>query len=530
MTLDSLTELLADLPRLLAGHLFLSIAALAVGTATSVPLGILAARSERLRRWALLGAGTVQTIPTLALLALMVPLFGGQIGFLPAFVALVLYSVLPVLRNTVTGIAGIEPGLVRAARGLGMSEGQVLRRVRLPLAAPVIVAGIRTATVWVVGMATIATLVGAPSLGNFIFTGLQTRNHASTLVGCVAAALLALVLDGLIGTAERALTERRRVRLWTSLAVLAGIVVVGTLPLMLDLGTRIGTQQLGADGASDAVGEGGTTSPLDGLRLVTGSKPFTESYILGELLALRLRRAGAEVDLRPSMGSTVIFDALAGGDVDCYVDYSGTIWANHMKRTEPADRLSVVIEVAEYLRREHGVITVGPLGFENTYFLAMTEGRAAALGVRDIGELAPHAVNLRVGGDPEVFGRPEWERVRDTYGLAGIETVGMQAIYLYDAVHKRQVDVITAYSTDGRIAASGLRVLEDTQRVFPPYDALLLVSPAAAQSQALTRTLRLLVNRIDDDLMRRANRLVEVDGETSRAAAEWLDSQIDVVR
>src|SRR6185295_14077543 len=175
-----------------------------LGTAVAVPAGVLVSRAPRFEGFVLGIAGVIQTVPALALLAVMVPVLSSAglsgIGFLPAFLALVLYSLLPILRNTVTGLAGIDPAVREAAEGVGMTAGQRLRMVELPLALPVILAGLRTAAVWSVGMATLSTPVGAPSLGNYIFSGLQTRNHDAVLVGCVAAALLALGLDGPLRT------------------------------------------------------------------------------------------------------------------------------------------------------------------------------------------------------------------------------------------------------------------------------------------------------------------------------------------
>ncbi|HZY86119.1 MAG TPA: ABC transporter permease, partial [Gemmataceae bacterium] len=207
---EQLTELCKDLPGYLGGHLSLSASALAVGLAVSLPLGVLASRRPKLSELALGMAGVVQTVPSLALLALMVPLLGGMIGFAPAFLALVLYSVLPILANTVIGLRGVDPVLTEAARGLGMSDRQMLLRVQLPLAAPVLIAGVRTATVLVVGTATLATPVGEATLGNYIFQGLETRDHLSTVFGCVAAAVLAVVLDQLIRLLEAAARRRSR--------------------------------------------------------------------------------------------------------------------------------------------------------------------------------------------------------------------------------------------------------------------------------------------------------------------------------
>ena len=213
MTETALADQLRLLPEYLGHHLTLTLVALSSGIALCLPLAILVTRVKSLQWPVLTVASVAQTIPGLALLALMVPLLG-QIGFLPAFIALLLYSMLPILRNTVTGILGVAPDVLEAAEGLGMTSGQRLFRVELPLAAPVIIAGIRTATVWVVGSATLSTPVGATSLGNYIFSGLQTQNSAAVLVGCAAAAALAMVLDQLIRLGELAVAGRSRTKGW----------------------------------------------------------------------------------------------------------------------------------------------------------------------------------------------------------------------------------------------------------------------------------------------------------------------------
>jgi osmoprotectant transport system permease protein len=296
-----MSEQLALLPEYLTAHLQLTLWALAAGILLSVPAGILVSRLRWLDQPVLGTASVIQTIPSLALLALMVPLlaaFGVQsIGFLPAFIGLVLYSVLPILRNTVTGLAGIDPALVEVARAMGMTSTQQLRTVELPLALPVVLAGIRTATVLTVGVATLSTPVGATSLGNYIFGGLQTRNYTAVLVGCAAAAALALLLDALVRVLGQSLVERRR----RPLAGAAAVVVL--------LYGYTGVAALPALRGHDASG------------LVVGAKTFTEQYILAHVLAERMREAtGRPVRVLSSLGSTVVFDALRTGQVDAYVD------------------------------------------------------------------------------------------------------------------------------------------------------------------------------------------------------------------
>jgi len=502
------TEQLALLPDYLVAHMRLTLLALLVGTAFSVPVGVAISRVSWLEGPVLGLASVIQTIPSLALLAVMVPLLAAldlqSIGFLPAFIGLTLYSVLPILRNTVTGLANIDPALIEAARGVGMTPGQRLRRVELPLALPVIIAGVRTATVWTVGMATLSTPVGAPSLGNFIFSGLQTRNFAAILVGCVAAALLALVLDGLVRTLGLGAERRSR-----------PLVAAASLVLALLCG-------LAAFGAAREL------LPGRAERVRIGAKTFTEQYILGAILAGQIERhTGARAEVVQSLGSTVAFDALRADQIDAYVDYSGTIWATILKRDAVgADRAQVLAAVGRDLQEKYGVLVVAALGFENAYALAMRDSEAQRLGIARISDLAPSAPHLSLGADYEFLSRPEWKALQRTYGLSFRETRSMDPTLMYQAAAQGDVDVITAFSTDGRIDALHLRVLDDDRAAIPPYDAIVLVSPRLAREQPdVVEALRALDGSIDAEAMRRMNLAVD-DGRRlpSDVAAEFLAS------
>ncbi len=495
---DALREQLQYLPDYLGRHLILTIAAIAIGIAISLPLGLAAIRVPRLRGPLLTIASIIQTIPGLAMLAYMVVLLS-LFGFAPALIALVLYSVLPILRNTVTGIEQVDASVVEAARGIGMTENQILVRVQLPLAMPVIIAGIRTATVWTVGLATLATPVGATSLGNFIFSGLQTQNNAAVTLGCVSAAALALVLDGLIRLMELA-SDRRSFRLGTLAA--SGLVVV--------LGAGVVPQAMKwLDAGRDD-------------RIVVGAKAFTEQYILAEVIADRLRDAGYDVELRQSLGSTVAFRALVDNNIACYVDYTGTIWANHMHREDNPGAAAVLEQMSAELKANYGIETLGALGFENAYALAMRGDDASARGITTIDDLAASAGDLVMGSDYEFYTRPEWFALRDTYHLEFKEKKSFDPALMYSAVADSQVDVISAFSTEGRIAAYDLTVLDDPRGALPPYDAVLLFSPDAAKDPALLDALRPLIGAISDDAMREANKVVDVDKQTVGDAAAYL--------
>jgi len=512
------SEQLALLPGYLTAHLQLSLVALAIGAGVSLPLGIWITRRPGLEPGVLGLASVIQTVPSLALLAIMVPVLAGLgaftarfglelqgIGYAPALIALSLYSLLPMLRNTVAGIRSIDPALIEAARGVGMTDRQCLLRVELPLGAPVIVAGLRTATVWVVGTATLSTPIGATSLGNFIFSGLATRNDTAVLVGCVAAAGLALLLDGLIHALEVGVRDRRR-------GLSAG---AGALLALLCTWT----------GATLALPRSNAVSGV----VAIGSKAFTEQYILADLLARQIaERSGAGTRKVPSLGSTVAFDALVNGDIDVYVDYSGTIWATIMKRGElPSDRAQVLAGVERYLTERHDLGLVAVLGFENTYSLAMRADHARRLSLTSISELARESPKLELGGDYEFFGRAEWRALRRSYGLAFRARRSMDPALMYRALANGDVDVISAFSTDGRIAAFDLAVLDDDREVIPPYDAIVLVGARLLRElPQVVAALRELDGRIDAATMRRTNLRVDGEGATPSQAADELLARI----
>lgn len=512
-----LAEEWAVFPGHYSGHLKLALGALLMGLLVSLPLGVLAAPRRQIAGPALATASVVQTIPGIALLALMVPLMGGMIGFWPAFAALSLYSILPILRNTIVGLRGVDADVREAALAVGMTANQRLREVDLPLAAPVIVAGLRTASAWVVGTATLSTPVGAQSLGNYIFQGLQTRNWTAVLFGCVISALLALALDQVIAQFEKAASERKR---WRAVAGAAGLLLVIAPALSIFAAPSLG----GAPQAEVAAAEVDTDRPLEGQSFTVGSKGFTEQYILADLLRRTLEEAGASVRLRDGLGTTVAFDALASNSVDVYVDYTGTVWASLMKRTDPAQRSAMYARVTAWLLNERDVLALGKLGFENAYAFATSPETANQYDLETIGDVSGKP--LSIASDPEFFGRSEWTRTRDAYGLQSLTLRSMDSAFMYDAVRRGEVGIITAYTTDGRIDAFDLVLLEDTRSVLPPYDAFLLVSPAGADNPALLSVLQSLEGKVTTELMRQANSRVDLERESVNEAGAWLYGQI----
>jgi osmoprotectant transport system permease protein len=495
---------------LVASHILIASAALAFGLLLALPLGVFAARHRRVEQSVLGFASLVQTIPSLALLALFYPLLlafrtltgapVSPLGFLPALLALTLYALLPILRNTVVALRGLDPDMLEAADGIGMTARQKLWLVEAPTALPTIMAGVRTATVWTIGAATLSTTVGQPSLGDVIFSGLQTQNWALVIWGCLAAAALALTADALLGLAERGLSRGPRM-LW--IVALALFVAAPVAVLVSQMRPAPQTVTIGA-------------------------KNFAEQYILARLIGHRLEAAGYTVRYKENLGSAVVFGAVTSGDVDVYVDYAGTLWTNEMKRTDNPPRVAMVAGVTAWTRAQRDVTTLGPLGFENAYALAMRSEAARGKGIASIDDLRGLAGSLTLGTDLEFPDRPEWTAIRKAYDLRFARQRTFNPTFMYDSLKSGDADVISAFSSDGRIAADGLVVLTDPRGAIPSYDALLLLGPDAARDAKLVATLRPLLGAIGVDKMREANFMVDraTDKASPDAAARWLATVI----
>ena len=506
-----------DLLRLVQAHLFLSGCAILAAALIGLPVAILAARNRHIGAPLLGFISLMQTIPGLALLALFYPLLLflaratglpiPALGFLPALLALGVYALLPIVRNGVAAIRGIDPALIEAANGIGMTGRQRLLLVELPLGAPVILAGIRTAAVWTIGTATLATTIGQPSLGDLIFSGLQTEDWRRVLVGCMAAAALALLVDLMLALIEAGLRDRSRWRLGTGAALLFAAAAATFLPLS--------HQARGADAAAGRV-------------IVVGAKNFSEQYILAELMEARLHAAGYRTERRDNLGSAIAYRALAAGDIDVYVDYSGTLWANVLGRTDTPSAKAMLETLGNELARRDKVRLLGPLGFENAYAFAMTRTRAQSLGIANLDDLARASPGLRLATDLEFLNRPEWRAVQAQYHPHFGAPRPYSPTFIYRALGDGSADVITAFSSDGRISAMDLVTLADPRSALPHYDAVLLLAPRAARDARLVAALQPLIGRLGIATMREANWMVDRDAQkqTPKQAAAWLASRL----
>lgn len=489
----------AELFQLTLEHLFLVAVSTGLAILIGVPLGILLTRKPGLSKPVLGFANIMQTVPSLALFGFLIPLniylfdvkILGGIGARTAIVALVLYALLPIIRNTFTGINGVDPAIRDAGRGMGMTDRQLLLQVELPLALGVIIAGVRVATVICVGTATIAAAIDAGGLGRYIFRGLRANDNLLILAGALPAALIALSADLALGYVERTLQFGAAVRGQTK--KLVGWVAVAVL-VFAAIAYFVAEKSSG--------------------RIAVGSKDFTEQAILGEILTQAIEaKTGLAVERRFDLGGNLAHDALVAGEIDLYVEYTGTALLAILKSKPLTDPQEVYRRVKAEYADKFNLVWTEPLGFSNTFAILVRGEDARRLGLKTVTDASRVAAQWRAGFGQDFMSRADgYPGFARTYGLHFEETREMDLSLTYRALADGQVDLIAGNSTDGLIARYGLVQLEDDRHYFPPYDAVPVVRRATLEKYPILRaTLAQLGGILTVDEMRRLN--YAVDGE-----------------
>lgn len=480
-------------------HLVLVAIAIGLALFIGVPLGILLSRYPAWSKPVLAFANVAQTVPSLALFGFLIPLnfhlFGmrlvGGIGPGTAIAALVLYALLPIIHNTFSGITSVDPTVRESGRAMGLTDAQLLFRVELPLAFKFIVAGVRVATVITVGTATIAAAIDAGGLGKFIFRGLRMNDNTLILAGAVPAALIALGADLGLGWVERLAgpgrTPNKRLRLAAAIVALALFV-----------------------GAIATFGAG-----KPGERIVVGAKDFTEQVLLGELVAQTIEaKTHLPVERRFDLGGNLAHQALVSGEIDGYVEYTGTALMAILKEPPEKDPAAVYRLVKRDYAARYGVEWAEPLGFNNTFAILVRGQDAKQLHLTRISDLTAFAPKWHAGFGQDFMARPDgFSGFKRAYGLQFADRPREMDLSLtYRALRDHQVDVIAGNSTDGLIARYGLYQLADDRHYFPPYDAVPLFRTSTLNRHPEVRTaLHQLAGRLSVETMRRLN--FEVDGE-----------------
>ncbi len=519
---DFINFLKNNWPELLAltrEHIFIVFISTGLAILIGLPLGILLTRVKSLQTPVLGFANIMQTVPSLALFGLLIPIpFIGGIGAKTAVIALALYALLPVIRNTVTGILGIDPKAREAATAMGMTNGQILTMVELPLAMPVILTGIRVAVVISVGVATVAAAVGAGGLGTYIFRGLRQNDNNLLLAGAIASALLALLCDFALGQfektyqiGERQLTGRRRLIGFGAAGLFAAVITVSYIPNFKSEISNLNDVQPGV-------------AIADGRKIVVGSKDFTESIILAEILAQMLEKQGVLVERRFELGGNIPHESLLSGQIDVYPEYTGTAYTAILKKPPITDPQAVYDQTRAEYAAQFELAVSPPLGFANDFAILIRGDVARKDGLKTISDAVPLAKNWQAG-----FGQDFMSRADGYPGFSKAYAFNfarqpreMDLSLTYRALQSGELDIIAGNSTDGLISALDLVQLADDKRYFPPYQAVFIARQDV--NEVLTDVFTKLSNAISTEEMRRLNYEVDSRKRTPKdVAREWVE-------
>ncbi|CYU00215.1 ABC transporter permease/substrate-binding protein [Streptococcus suis] len=479
-------------------HLRISLLALIIAIAIAVPLGLILSSKKRLTEWSLQITGIFQTIPSLALLGLFIPFMG--IGTLPAVVALVIYAIFPILQGTLTGLGEIDPSLEEAATAFGMNKWEKLKKFKLALAMPILMSGIRTASIMIIGTATLAALVGAGGLGSFILLGIDRNDSALILIGAVSSAVLAV----LFGYGIRLLQDKKPKTILLALLVTLFTVGASYVP-MLNFSTK---------------------------QLVIAGKLGAEPEILINMYKLLIEdRTDIKVEIKPNFGKTsFLYEALKSGSIDIYPEYTGTITSTLLKNS-PTDLSTNPEEVYTYAKEaileQDGLMYLAPMAFQNTYALAVTGDYAQKNGIEKISDLAKVQQTAVAGFSLEFNDREDGNiGLKNLYNLQ-LNVKTMEPALRYEAIKNGDVQIVEAFSTDSKVVTYKLKILEDDKQLFPPYQAApLLTKETLEKYPELEQVLGALAGKISTEEMTQMNYAVDVEGKSAeQVAREYLEQE-----
>ena len=435
-------------------HLILVVISMLIAITIGIPLGILCTRQPKLAQPIITLANAIQTIPSLAIFGFLisVPFLGG-IGKIPAIVALTLYALLPIIRNTYIGIDSVDRTIKETGRAMGMTDWQLLSQVEIPLALGVILAGVRVATVIVVGIATIAAAIGAGGLGVFIFQGISTVNNQLILAGAIPAALMALGADFTLGWLEKQLTNGQYKNKKGNLQIAIVLLLLTLVGVVIIFVNRPVTSTI-----------------------VIGSKNFTEQIILGELLAQQIEaHTSLKVNRSLNLGGTFIcHQAVKTGQIAGYIEYTGTALTAILKEKPTSNPQVVYQKVKQKYEQKFQLEVMPPLGFNNTYAIIIRGDDAQKWGVKTISEIYKYTDQLQAGFGYEFLQRKDgYKGLIKAYGLNFTKPPQQMDLGLmYKALTEKKIDIIAGGSTDGLIPILKLVILEDDKHYFPPYEAV----------------------------------------------------------
>ena len=487
---------------LLVQHILLSLGAIVIITIIGVSTGIAILHYKKWRQIILGVVNFLYTIPSIAMFGLFIPLIG--IGYGNAMVVLVIYGLLPVIRNTYTGLKEVDPLLLDAAKGMGATPWQVFSIVRWPLAFPTIVSGFRTMVVMTIALAGLASFIGAGGLGQAIYRGINTNNSSLILVGSIAVALLALVADLGIGAIENSLKtkakkqdKKRRYLKYFGLGILALLFIFMLLP------------------------KPGNSS---GKRIVVATKPTAEQYILGEIIS-QLVENNTDIQVTRKFGigggTSNIHPAMLKGEIDIYPEYTGTAWLFILKEPQMNNPDSLYLALKKMYAEQFNLEWACRLGFNNTFTLALPESVAQNQNITTFSELSQKSNGFIFGAEFDFFEREDgFAGLKKVYPFNFKSNVELDINLKFQALENQTVDVINAFSTDSRIRQMNLRVLKDDKQFFSAYQAGIVIRNESLQKYPELKGLfKRLENTISDSTMLQLNYEVEIEKQSSNEVA-----------
>lgn len=490
--LATFQERFGDWLTALGQHLQLSLLTLLLAIFLAVPLAIYLSTRKRASNWVLQVAGIFQTIPSMALLGLFIPIMG--IGTLPALTALVIYAIFPILQNTITGLQGIDPILEEAGVAFGMTKWERLKKFEIPLAMPVIMSGIRTAAVMIIGTATLAALIGAGGLGSFILLGIDRNNASLILIGALSSAFLAIAFNLLLKWMEKA-------KLRTIFAAFA-VMVLG----------------LGASYTPSLLPKPKKEN------LVIAGKLGPEPEILANMYKILIEEnTDMTVTVKPNFGKTTfLYEALKKGDIAIYPEFTGTVTESLLKPAPQVghDPGAVYQAARDGIKRQDDLALLKPMAYQNTYAVAVPRKIAQEYGLKTISDLKKVEGQLKAGFTLEFNDREDGNKgLQKVYGL-NLQVSTMEPALRYQAIQSGDIQITDAYSTDAELARYDLVVLEDDKQLFPPYQGAPLMKEALLKKHPeLEGILNKLAGKITEKQMSQMNYQVGVEGKSANQVA-----------
>ncbi|MEZ7732623.1 ABC transporter permease subunit [Fusobacterium periodonticum] len=499
-----LTEDFKFFTNLTIEHVLISLLAISIASVLGIILGIIISEYRRFSGLILGTVNILYTIPSIALLGFFITITG--VGNTTALIALIIYALLPIIRSTYTGIVNINPLIIEASEGMGSTKLQQLFKVKLPLALPVLMSGIRNMVTMTIALAGIASFVGAGGLGVAIYRGITTNNSAMTFLGSLLIALLALIFDFILGIMEKRLTNHKR----TKYKVNFKIVILGLFIIIFGAYFSLNSKK--------------------DKTINIATKPMTEGYILGQMLTELIEQ---DTDLKVNMttgvggGTSNIQPAMVKGEFDLYPEYTGTSWEAVLKKEGSYDE-SKFDELQKEYKEKYNLEYVNLYGFNNTYGLAVNKDIAEKYNLKTYSDLAKVSNNLIFGAEYDFFEREDgYKELQKVYNMNFKKQIDMDIGLKYQAMKDKKIDVMVIFTTDGQLAISDVVVLEDDKKMYPSYRAGTVVrSEILSEYPELKPVLEKLNNILDDKTMADLNYQVESEGKKPEdVAREYLQEK-----